>query len=184
MWSLHQQSVRGRRGQAARLSKVGRLSWWLGFATLIVALDQATKYWITQVLRYGETVVLTPFFNLVLVHNPGAAFSFLSDQSGWQRWFFIVLAIVVSGWLVMMIRRHARELWLPLAASMILGGAIGNVIDRILFGAVIDFIQWHVADYYWPAFNVADSAITVGVVLLLWDQFRARPADSGAKAVE
>lgn len=163
---------------------MGKVAWWLGLSVLIVALDQATKFWITQVLRFGETVVVTSFFNLVLVYNPGAAFSFLSDQSGWQRWFFVALALAVSVWLVALIRRHARELWIPLAASLILGGALGNVIDRVVFGAVIDFIQWHVGGYYWPAFNVADSAITVGVVLLLWDQFRSRSSAGRANAAE
>lgn len=163
---------------------VAKIAWWLGLAALIVALDQATKFWITQVLRFGETVVVTSFFNLVLVYNPGAALSFLSDQSGWQRWFFVALALAVSAWLVALIRRHARELWIPLAASLILGGALGNVIDRVVFGAVIDFIQWHVGGYYWPAFNVADSAITVGVVLLLWYQFGSRSSAGRTGAAE
>ena len=157
-----------------------KLATWLGLSGLIIALDQVTKYWITQTLRFGETIELTAFFNLVLAYNPGAAFSFLSDQAGWQRWFFVVLALVVSVWLVVLIRRHVRETWIPLAASMILGGALGNVIDRVRFGAVVDFIQWHIAEYYWPAFNVADSAITVGVGLLLWDQFRPRSAGAHA----
>jgi signal peptidase II len=164
--------------------RVAKIAWWLGLSALIVALDQATKFWITQALQFGETVVVTSFFNLVLVYNPGAAFSFLSDQSGWQRWFFVALALAVSVWLVALIRRHARELWIPLAGSLILGGALGNVIDRVVLGAVIDFIQWHVGGYYWPAFNVADSAITVGVVLLLWDQFGSRSSAGRTGAAE
>jgi len=142
-------------------------------SALIIALDQATKYWITAWLSFGETVRVTGFFDVVLVYNPGAAFSFLSSASGWQRWFFVALAGAVSVWLIVLIRRHARERWLPLSFALILGGAIGNVIDRVLYGAVIDFLYFHIGHYGWPAFNVADSAISVGVCILLWEQLTA-----------
>ncbi|MEZ5616540.1 MAG: signal peptidase II [Rhodocyclaceae bacterium] len=147
-----------------------RFASWLGLSGLVIVLDQLTKLWVLAALPPGQSIAVTPFFNLVLVFNPGAAFSFLSDAGGWQRWFFVVLAIAVSVWLTFLIRRHAAERLLPLAAALILGGALGNVIDRIRFGAVADFLDVHAAGWHWPAFNVADSAITAGVALLLWQQ--------------
>lgn len=144
-----------------------RAALWLMLSAVVIVADQISKVWITETLHMGETVFVTSWFNLVLVHNPGAAFSFLSDASGWQRWFFTALALAVSAWLVLLIFRHARQPLLALALSLVLGGAIGNAIDRIKIGAVVDFVQWHWRGFYWPAFNVADSAITVGVVLLL-----------------
>ena len=151
-----------------------RLTSWLSLSALIVLLDQATKYWILQVVHYGQNIAVTPFFDLVLVYNPGAAFSFLSDASGWQRWFFIVLALGISVWLIVLLRRHAQENLLPLALALILGGAIGNVIDRFAYGAVVDFLSFHAGRFTWPAFNVADSAITVGALLMVWSQFQPR----------
>ncbi|MDP2132219.1 MAG: signal peptidase II, partial [Sulfuritalea sp.] len=145
-----------------------RLARWLALATLVVLLDQASKAWVLASFRYLESVVVTPFFNLVLVYNSGAAFSFLADAGGWQKWFFVILALGISAWLLSLLRQHAGERLLPLALSLILGGAIGNVIDRLRFDAVVDFLDFHLAGYHWPAFNVADSAITVGVVLMLW----------------
>lgn len=154
-----------------------RFAAWLGLAGLIIVLDQLTKFWVVSALRLGQSVELTSFLNLVLVYNPGAAFSFLSDAGGWQRWFFVVLAIAVSGWLTFLIRSHAAERLLPLAATLILGGALGNVIDRIRYGAVVDFVDLHAAGWHWPAFNVADSAISVGVALLVWQQLFCAPKD-------
>jgi signal peptidase II len=147
---------------------------WLGLSGLVVAVDQLTKYAMTQWLERGQSVRVTPFFDLVLVYNPGAAFSFLSDAAGWQRWFFVLLALGISVWLVRLIRLHAGERWLALSFALILGGALGNVIDRLFHGAVIDFLYFHAGRYGWPAFNVADSAISVGVALLLWDQLFAQ----------
>lgn len=147
-----------------------RQAYWLGLSGLIIILDQLTKFWVVSALRPGQIIELTLFFNLVFVFNPGAAFSFLSDAGGWQRWFFVVLALAVSGWLTLLIRQHASERLLPLAAAMILGGALGNVIDRVRLGAVVDFLDVHAAGWHWPAFNVADSAISVGVVLLVVQQ--------------
>ena len=146
---------------------------WLELSALIIALDQASKWLILDRFEYGESLFVTSFFKLVLVYNTGAAFSFLADHSGWQRWFFILLAIVVCGWLLKLLREHHREIALPMAFSLIIGGAIGNVIDRIVHGAVVDFLYFHIGRHAWPAFNIADSAITVGVVLMLWSQFRA-----------
>ena len=147
-----------------------RFASWLGLSGLIIVLDQLTKLWVVSALRLGQSVELTSFFNLVFVYNPGAAFSFLSDAGGWQRWFFVALALAVSVWLTLLIRSHAAERLLPLAAALILGGALGNVIDRIRFGAVVDFLDVHAAGWHWPAFNVADAAISLGVALLIWQQ--------------
>lgn len=143
---------------------------WLGLAGLVILADFATKAWVLASFHFGERLEVTSFFNLVLVFNSGAAFSFLANAGGWQKWFFVVLALGVSAWLVAMIRQHAAERLLPAACALVLGGALGNVIDRLRFGAVVDFLDFHFAGWHWPAFNVADSAITLGVVLLLWQQ--------------
>ena len=148
---------------------------WLWLAGIIIILDQISKWIVLATLRPGDSIYVAPFFNWVLTFNAGAAFSFLSDAGGWQRWFFTVLALGVSVWIVSMLRQHTGEFRLSLALTLILGGALGNVIDRIRFGAVVDFVQWHAAGYYWPAFNVADSAITIGAVLMVWDQFATKP---------
>lgn len=146
---------------------------WYGLAVLVVVLDQISKWMVLGSIQFGESIYVAPFWNWVLTYNPGAAFSFLADQSGWQRWFFTVLAIGVSGWIALELRRHPEHKLLSLALALVMGGALGNVIDRIRFGAVVDFIQWHVAGFYWPAFNVADAAITVGAVLLVVEQLTA-----------
>lgn len=151
-----------------------RLGAWLGLAALLVGIDQASKWYVLAHMQPGDTLYVAPFWNWVLTFNAGAAFSFLSDAGGWQRWLFTALAFAISGWIVHMLRRHAGEVRLALALTLIMGGALGNVIDRIRFGAVVDFIQWHAAGFYWPAFNVADSAITVGAVLLALDQLLPR----------
>lgn len=143
---------------------------WYGLAAGVIVLDQLSKWVVLAKLQFGETLYVAPFWNWVLTYNPGAAFSFLADQPGWQRWFFSILAIGVSAWIALMLRRHAGERLLASALALIMGGALGNVIDRIRFGAVVDFVQWHAAGYYFPAFNVADSAITIGAVLLVWEQ--------------
>ena len=152
---------------------------WLQYAGAIVLLDQISKWIVLGALRPGDTVYVAPFFNWVLTFNAGAAFSFLSDAGGWQRWLFTALALGVSAWIITLLRRHSGEFRLSLALTLVLGGAVGNVIDRMRFGAVVDFIHWHAAGYYWPAFNVADSAITVGAILLAWDQL-AKPAGNNA----
>ena len=155
---------------------------WLALAGVIFVLDQLTKYAGTASLRLGERIEVTPFFNLVLVHNPGAAFSFLSDASGWQRWFFVVLALAASAWIVFLLHRHPAQKLFCFALTLVLAGAIGNVIDRLLFGAVIDFLDFHALGWHWPAFNVADSAITCGALLLVWDGLR--PHGSAARTRE
>ena len=156
-----------------------RLGLWLGLAGLVIALDQASKAWIMAAFAPGESLYVLPFFNLVFVFNPGASFSFLADAGGWQRWFFVALAFAISLWLLSMLRRHAGERLLPAALAMILGGALGNVIDRLRFAAVADFLQFHAAGWYFPAFNVADSAITVGVALMIWQQLTTRETAHG-----
>jgi len=143
---------------------------WYGLAALVIGLDPSTKLWVLSAFHLHEVRPVTGFFNLVLVYNSGAAFSFLAGAGGWQKWFFVGLALAISVWLVIEIRRHAQATLLPAAFALVLGGALGNVIDRLRFDAVVDFLDFHVAGWHWPAFNVADSAITVGVALLLWQQ--------------
>jgi signal peptidase II len=144
---------------------------WLLLAVGIIAVDQITKLWVLGSFFLHEQRAVTDFFNLVLVFNSGAAFSFLAGAGGWQKWFFVGLALVISVWLLSMLRQHATERLLPTALSLVLGGALGNVIDRLRFGAVVDFLDVHIAGWHWPAFNVADSAITIGVGLMLLHQF-------------
>ncbi len=151
-------------------------------AALVLVLDQASKQWVLDSFRLMESRTITPFFNLVLVFNPGASFSFLADAGGWQKWLFVALALSISVWLLHMLRQHATERLLPAALALILGGALGNLVDRLRFDAVADFLQFHYAGWYFPAFNVADSAITVGVVLMLLHQFRlAKECEMGPK---
>ncbi|MDR1228988.1 MAG: signal peptidase II [Azoarcus sp.] len=148
---------------------------WLALIALVTALDQITKELVLARFAHGEHLEVTRFFDLVLAFNPGAAFSFLAGQPGWQRWFFAALAIAVCAWLLALIWQQRRERLLPAAFSLIVGGAIGNVIDRLAYGAVVDFLSFHAGSHYWPAFNLADSAITLGVGLMLFAQFRGKP---------
>jgi signal peptidase II len=148
-----------------------RFGLWLALTVVVIVLDQVSKAWVVATFGLGESLLVTSFFNVVFVFNPGASFSFLANAGGWQRWLFVALALVISLWLMRMLRQHARERLLPTALAMILGGALGNVIDRVRFGAVVDFLDFHAAGWHFWAFNVADSAITVGVALMLWHQF-------------
>ncbi|MCC7546491.1 MAG: lipoprotein signal peptidase [Burkholderiales bacterium] len=159
-----------------------RMRWWQWpiLSLVVLVLDQLTKWLVQQTLVFGQSVEVLPFFNFVLVYNPGAAFSFLSTASGWQREFFIAIGIAASVLILYLLRRHRHDPYFCFALSLILGGAIGNVIDRLLLGAVVDFLDVHVAGYHWPAFNLADSAITAGAALLIWDSFR-RPRVEQAK---
>lgn len=155
-------------------------SWlrWLLLSLVVFVLDQASKYAITASFQFGESKYVLPFFNLVLAYNTGAAFSFLANASGWQREFFIVVTVTISLVLLWMLRRNHRNRLLATALSLVIGGALGNLYDRVLHGHVVDFIQWHVAGYYWPAFNIADSAICVGAALLIFDSLRKPPAEA------
>jgi len=154
---------------------------WLALSAVVLAADLATKVWVTRVFSAGDVVTVTPFFNLVLVYNTGAAFSFLAGAGGWQRWFFMGVSAIVSVVIVWLLRRHSRDRLMACALALVLGGALGNLYDRATLGRVIDFIQLHAAGYYWPAFNVADSAISVGVALLVWDSLREGVAAKNAK---
>lgn len=137
-------------------------------ALSVILLDQATKLWAEAALSYAAPVPVFPSLNLTLMHNHGAAFSFLGDAGGWQRWFFLALALGVSTWLIVWMRGlKAHERWTGFALALIIGGALGNAIDRIWHGFVIDFIDLYWTSYHWPAFNIADSAITVGAGLLV-----------------
>jgi signal peptidase II len=158
-----------------------RLPWWswLVASAGLVVLDQLTKWLIQQSLVFGQTVPVLPFFNLVLVYNPGAAFSFLSTASGWQTGLFIGIGLAASALIVYLLRRHAHDALFCFALALILGGALGNVIDRVHLGAVVDFLDLHAAGYHWPAFNLADSAITCGAGLLIWDSFRRPRVERG-----
>lgn len=149
---------------------------WFVISALVIVLDQITKYWVSQSLAPGAGVPVTPFFNLVLTYNTGAAFSFLSQASGWQRGFFILIAALASLFIIYFIRRYHREKRFSFGLSLILGGALGNLWDRIVLGHVVDFLDFYIQAYHWPAFNVADSAITCGAALLIWDSFNRRAA--------
>ncbi len=145
---------------------------WLGLALAIILCDQLSKLSIMHAYAYGESHKLTSFFNLVLVYNPGAAFSFLAKAGGWQRWAFIALGIAAALFITYLLKRHSGQKLFCTALSLILGGALGNVVDRLLYGHVIDFLDFHFRGWHWPAFNVADSAITCGAILLIIDELR------------
>lgn len=152
--------------------KSGGLLMWLGIAIIIVLLDQVTKITMSRLLVYGQSEVITPYFNLVMVYNQGAAFSFLANSGGWQRWFFSGLAFVVSLVIIWMLWKNASQRLFCWSLSLILGGAVGNLIDRLIYGHVIDFLDVHIGTLHWPAFNVADSAITLGAALFVLDELR------------
>jgi signal peptidase II len=145
---------------------------WLAVALAVIVLDQLTKAIIVLMLRLGDAHPVTPFFDIVRAHNRGAAFSFLNEASGWQRWFFIGLGLAAAAFIVWLLKRHGGQRLFGWALALILGGALGNVIDRILHGHVVDFIQVHWKSHYFPSFNVADSAITIGAALLILDELR------------
>ncbi len=145
---------------------------WLVIALVVILLDQASKITMSQYLLYGQSEAITSYFNLVMVYNKGAAFSFLSDQPGWQRYFFTAVSVIASLFILWMLKRNPTQRLFCWALALILGGAIGNLIDRIAYGHVIDFLDLHVGGWHWPAFNVADSAITLGAILFVLDEFR------------
>ena len=154
------------------MSKHDALNWklWLLISVVVFALDQWTKHWILANYSLGYSQELLPFFNLVHVHNYGAAFSFLSDQPGWQRWFLLIVTSVISIVLLVWVTRlKQHQKLLAMALVLILGGAFGNLYDRAVYGYVVDFIDWHYAGYHWPAFNIADAGISCGAVLLIID---------------
>lgn len=143
---------------------------WLLLSALIVVIDQLSKLVIERVFNYGDSRPVTGFFNLVLTYNPGAAFSFLADAGGWQRHFFTLVGLGASAFMVVLLARHGTQKLFSTALALIMGGAIGNVIDRIAYGHVIDFLDFHWRGWHWPAFNVADMAIVCGAILLVLDE--------------
>jgi len=149
-------------------------SWvpWLALSLAIFIADQFTKVLILGYYRLGDSTYVAPFFNVVRAHNTGAAFSFLAQASGWQRWLFTAIGIVAAAFIVWLLRSHAGQRLFSFALACILGGAIGNVVDRLLHGYVVDFIQVHWRGWFFPAFNVADSAITIGAACLILDELR------------
>ena len=148
---------------------------WLWLSALIIVLDQITKLLVIDNLTLHEVIPLTGFFNLVRAHNTGAAFSLLADQSGWQRFFFLAVAVIASGVIFHLLRKTQGRPLFCFSLALILGGALGNVIDRMAYGYVVDFLDFYLGAWHWPAFNVADSGITVGAVLLILDGFRKQP---------
>jgi signal peptidase II len=154
---------------------------WYILALVMIVLDQVTKLWADSSLTFYQPVEITPFFNLTLMYNEGAAWSFLSDAGGWQRWLFAVLSSAVSVMLVIWLARvQKHEKLLAVALGLVLGGAVGNLIDRMAYGHVIDFISLHYNNRYFPAFNIADSAISVGAALLIWESFFGKKPEDGS----
>lgn len=153
---------------------------WSWVSLLVIVLDQLTKLWASSALNYAEPVAVLPFFNLTLMHNTGAAFSFLSEAGGWQRWFFAMVSLLVSAVILVWLKRLSGEkVWLAVALALVLGGALGNLWDRLYLGYVVDFIQLYYRQWSWPAFNLADTAISVGAVMLIIDSLRG---DSGKQS--
>jgi signal peptidase II len=155
------------------LNKISKTTYlWYLIAAVVILLDQFSKYAITANLDMHSPVIFTSFFNFTLMHNHGAAFSFLSDAGGWQRYLFSGLAAVVSiGLVIWLAKIPSNKRWEPIALALVLGGAVGNLYDRVTLGYVVDFIVVHYQDYYWPAFNIADSAISLGAIMLVIDAF-------------
>lgn len=145
---------------------------WLLISAIVLVLDVYTKYLIQQAFQYGEHLQVSSFFDLVRYHNEGAAFSFLATEGGWQRFFFSAIAFIASVVMIYLLRKNSEQKLFCLALALVLGGALGNLYDRLTLGYVVDFLFFHIGQYYWPAFNLADSAITGGVALLLLDGFK------------
>jgi signal peptidase II len=154
----------------ARSGTVRGMLPWLGLALLLFLVDQFTKVLILGYYALGDSTYVTSFFNIVRVHNPGAAFSFLASASGWQRWFFTALGIGAAIFIVWLLRSHSNQRLFAFSMACLLGGAVGNVVDRVLYGYVVDFVQLHYAGWAFPAFNVADSAITAGAIGMILDE--------------
>ncbi len=160
----------------------GNLLKWLGASALVIALDQITKLWISSHFAYGESYSVTGFFNLVLAHNTGASFGMLNDAGGWQRWLFSAIAVAAAAWIIWLLHKHPQEKLFCIALAFILGGALGNLIDRLVYGYVVDFLDFHWNEHHFAAFNVADSAINIGAALLLWDSFKNKPEKNDGSA--
>ena len=152
---------------------------WLGIAGLVIVLDHLSKWWFSTTLDFQETIPVFSFFSFVLAHNQGAAFNFLADAGGWQRWFFIGIGVVATVIIVRLLKTHAHEPRMAWGLALILGGALGNVIDRVVLGYVVDFLYFHYQGFAWPAFNIADSAISIGAAILVWDSLFGKTAKPG-----
>lgn len=161
--------AKSRSMQAASSSS---LAPWLGISLIVILFDQLTKIAVKKVFAYATPYVVTPFFNIFFVLNRGAAFSFLSTASGWQRWAFTALGVAAACVIVYLLKRHGNQKLFCTALALIMGGALGNVIDRLVHGRVIDFLDFHAGSWHWPAFNLADSGIVVGALLLVLDELR------------
>lgn len=149
------------------------LAIWLGIAAIVLLIDQITKITVEKLFVYGENLYVTSFFNLTLAYNKGAAFSFLASESGWQRYFFTAIGLIAASVIIYLLKKNPNERLFCWSLSLIMGGAIGNVIDRIMYGHVIDFLDFHYkAVYHFPAFNIADSAICLGAALFILDELR------------
>jgi signal peptidase II len=145
---------------------------WLGIAAIVILLDQLTKIVVNKLWLYGEEKVVTSFFNLVLAYNRGAAFSFLAGADGWQRYFFTAIGVVAVAYIIYLLRRHSGQRLFCWGLTLVMGGAIGNVIDRVMYGHVVDFLDFHMKGVHFPAFNIADVAITMGAMILILDELR------------
>ena len=156
----------------------------LSIALIVLTLDLASKYWVESVLEFGQKIPLTSFFNLILTYNPGAAFSFLSEESGWQRWFLSGIAGSAALLIIFLLNKYQHEKLFCMSLSLILGGALGNLYDRITLGHVVDFLDFYIDAYHWPAFNIADSAIFIGAGLMIYESFQRKEnaQDSGKEA--
>ncbi len=152
---------------------------WLWLSLGVVAVDQLSKWAALAALSYARPVEVLPFFNFTLLYNTGAAFSFLADHDGWQRWFFVFLAVVIVAallaWLLFVAIDERR---VQAGITLLIGGALGNVVDRVVYGHVVDFLDFHAAGWHWPAFNIADAAITIGVALIIWAELRPKRAST------
>ncbi len=153
---------------------------WLALSFLVVVLDQISKYYIVAHFDYLESIKVLEVFDLARLHNAGAAFSFLSEAGGMQRWLFTAIAVIASIAITLLLKKHEKETLFALALSLILGGALGNLIDRINYGYVVDFLMFHWNQHYFPAFNLADSAITCGAGLMIWESFMEKKHGSAA----
>ena len=157
--------------RTAQAGRTGSGMWpWLAWAVLLMGADQITKTLILNHYQLGDSTFITSFFNIVRAHNTGAAFSFLADAGGWQRWLFTGIGVAATIFIVWQLRAHPGQKLFSFALSSILGGAVGNVVDRLMHGYVVDFLQFHYAGWYFPSFNLADSAITVGAACLILDE--------------
>mgnify|MGYP000383267611 CR=1 FL=1 len=155
---------------------------WLWLAAVVVFLDLGTKWLATDMLDYAISVPVLPFFNFTLLHNTGAAFSFLASAGGWQRWFFAALAVVISVMLIKWLATLKDDKWLAISIALVLGGALGNLYDRVLLGYVVDFLHFYWENYHFPAFNIADTAITIGAIMMALDIFRKPTEDKTESA--